>query len=160
MRAGVRRWGVPPPRHRSAGSTPAGLRRDARTMCDDHPTPPPGTGLHQCAVCHADFVVPITVEAVDDVHWHVLLRCGECQTYRDAVITNDVAARYERDLDRGIATIAVAYERLERERMAEDVEVLIAAFRRDLIDAADFARDPDGGRGPRGVRHSPRSQSA
>ena len=110
-------------------------------MCDQPATPAPGTGLHQCAVCHADYVVPVMVEAVDDVRWHVLLRCGECQTYRDAVITNDVAERYERDLERGIAELAVACERAERERMAADIDVLIAALRRDLIDAADFARD-------------------
>jgi hypothetical protein len=102
--------------------------------------PRPGSGLHQCAVCRADFVVPVVVEAVDEARWHILLRCGECQTYRDVVVTNGVAQRYEEDLDRGVAEVAAASRRLDRERMAAEVEVLVVALERDLIDAADFAR--------------------
>jgi hypothetical protein len=101
--------------------------------------PPPGSGLHQCVVCRGDFVVPVLIEAVDKRRWHVLLRCGECQTYRDVVIDHTVAQRYEWDLERGIAEIAVASERLDRARMVTEVETLIVALERDLVDAADFA---------------------
>jgi len=109
-------------------------------MCEQPRQRAPGSGLHQCAVCRADFVVPVMVEAVDDAHWHIVLRCGECQTYRDVVVTNGVAERYERDWERGVEEIAAAYRRVERERMVADLEVLIGALERDLIDAADFAR--------------------
>jgi len=39
-----------------------------------------------------------------------------------------------------VEEIAAAYRRVERERMVADLEVLIGALERDLIDAADFAR--------------------
>jgi hypothetical protein len=109
-------------------------------VCDEQPQPAPGYGLHICPVCRADFVVPVTVEAVEGARWHLLLRCGECQTYRDVVVTKAVAERYEEDWERGVADVAAEHERLEHERMAADVEVLIVALERDLIDAADFAR--------------------
>jgi hypothetical protein len=73
-------------------------------------TPPPGSGLHQCHLCHADFVVPISWEEVDDLHWHLLLRCAQCETYREVTVGDDVAAAYERDLERGRAEIAAALE--------------------------------------------------
>ena len=49
-------------------------------------TPPPGSGLHQCRLCHDDFVVPVWWEEVDDQHWHMLLRCAQCETYRDVTV--------------------------------------------------------------------------
>jgi hypothetical protein len=103
------------------------------------PSPPPGSGLHQCALCRADCVVPIWWESVDGDRWHLVLRCGECQTLRDVVAVNDVAEALERDIGRGMATIRAALDRIDRERMAEQAAVFVAALRRDLIDAADFA---------------------
>jgi hypothetical protein len=69
----------------------------------------------------------------------MLLRCAQCETYRDVTVGNDVAAAYERDLQRGRAEIAATLERSDRERMLAELPVLIAALERDLIDAADFA---------------------
>ena len=59
-------------------------------------------------LCHDDFVVPVWWEEVDDEHWHMLLRCAQCETYRDVTVGNDVAAAYERDLERGRAEIAAS----------------------------------------------------
>jgi hypothetical protein len=109
-------------------------------MCDEQPQPATGCRLDICSVCRADFVVPVTVEAVEGARWHLLLRCGECQTYRDVVVTKGAAERYEADWERGVADVAAEHERVEHERMATDVEILIVALERDLIDAADFAR--------------------
>ena len=102
-------------------------------------TPPPGSGLHQCRICHDDYVVPVWWEEVDDEHWHMLLRCAQCETYRDVVIGNDVAKAYEQDLERGRAEIGASLKRSDRARMLAELPVLIAALERDLIDAADFA---------------------
>jgi hypothetical protein len=101
-------------------------------------TPRPGSGLHQCRVCHDDFVVPVWWEEADDEHWHMLLRCAQCETYRDVIVADDVAAAYERDLERGRAEIAATVERSDRAKMLAELPVLIAALERDLIDAADF----------------------
>lgn len=74
-------------------------------------TPPPGSGLHQCRVCYDDFVVPVWWEAVDDEQWHMLLRCAQCETYREVEVADDAARVYERDLALGMAEIAAALER-------------------------------------------------
>jgi hypothetical protein len=101
--------------------------------------PPPGSGLHQCPVCHDDSVVPVDAEALDHGRWDLRLRCGQCGAYRDVVVSDDVAKRYNLDLNRGMAEIAAALKREERARMTKEAEVFIAALERDLIDAGDFA---------------------
>lgn len=100
-------------------------------------TPPPG--LHRCCVCHDDSVVPVWWEALDDEQWRMLLRCGQCETYRSVIVANDQAKAYDRDLQRGMDQIAVSLERSDRERMAAELQVFVAALEHDLIDAADFA---------------------
>lgn len=101
-------------------------------------TPPPGSGLHQCRLCHDDYVVPVWWEEADAGSWHLLLRCAQCDTFRDVTVGNDVAAAYERDLERGRREIAASLDRSDRARMLAELPVLIAALERDLIDAADF----------------------
>jgi hypothetical protein len=101
--------------------------------------PPPGSGLHQCALCHDDFVVPVEAEALDHGLWQLRLRCGQCGTYRDIAVTDDVAKQYDLDLNRGMAEIAGALRRQERELMTAEAEVFIAALQHDLIDAGDFS---------------------
>jgi capsular polysaccharide biosynthesis protein len=113
-------------------------RQDAQTVFARR-TPQPGSGLHQCCLCRADCVVPVCWEEADDEHWCILLRCAECDTYREVVVPDDAAKRYERDLERGIAAIAKALERLDRARMASQVDTFVAALEHDLIDAADFS---------------------
>jgi len=104
-----------------------------------HRQPTPGSGLHQCHICHADLVVPVSWDEADDYHWKILLRCAECETYREVVVGNDVAKRYELDLERGAAEIASTLKRLDRLRMLALLDTFVAALERDLIDAADFA---------------------
>jgi hypothetical protein len=101
-------------------------------------TPPPGSGLHQCRLCHDDYVVPVWWEEADDRHWHMLLRCAQCETYLEVTVPDDVAGAYERDLERGRAEIAASLKRSDRARMLAELPVLIAALERDLIDAGDF----------------------
>ena len=105
----------------------------------DKPRPAPGSGLHLCTLCHAECVVPVWWESVEDDHWHMILRCGACETFCDVVVGDDLARAFDRDLERGAREIRVALEKLDRERMTAQVDALIVALHRDLIDAADFA---------------------
>jgi hypothetical protein len=102
-------------------------------------TPASGSGLHQCRICHDDYVAPVWWEELGDERWHMLLRCGQCDTYRDVVVSADVAKAYERALQRDAAEIAASLERIERERMIAELQVFAAALEHDLIDATDFA---------------------
>jgi hypothetical protein len=92
-----------------------------------------------CPSCRAPFLCPMDWGAVDDAHWWVLSRCGECGAWSETQITNPQAARLDLELNRQQALIWRAAERLEAERMAVEAETFIAALQRDLIDAADFA---------------------
>ena len=105
-------------------------------------TPPPGSGLHQCAYCHDDYVIPVWIEDLDEEGWRLLLRCGQCETYRAIVVSDDIAHAYERDLERGVAQIRAAVKALDAERMTVQVAAFIVALERDLIDAEDFAARP------------------
>jgi hypothetical protein len=100
--------------------------------------PPPESGLHQCQLCHGDFVVPVEVEALDDDRWDLRLRCGECETYRHVVVSDGVAKRYDLDLNRGMDEIADALRLQDHERMTAEARVFIAALEHDLIDGGDF----------------------
>jgi hypothetical protein len=83
--------------------------------------------------------VPVQAEALDHGRWDLRLRCGQCGTYRDVVVSDDVAKRYAVDLQRGMEEIAAALERHDHERMTAEAQVFIAALQHDIIDAGDFA---------------------
>jgi hypothetical protein len=91
-----------------------------------------------CALCRSDFVTPVDWSEHGETHWWIRLRCGECGETREVVVPQDVAHRYDRELDRTSEPIASTLSRMERERMAADVDAFATALRLDLIDAADF----------------------
>lgn len=97
--------------------------------------------LERCGVCGRDFVNPVEWAPDGPEHWWLLLRCGECETWRDITVTNEVARRYDAELDRRGRVLAALLERLDRERMIVEAEALTIALRRGLIDAADFATE-------------------
>jgi hypothetical protein len=68
--------------------------------------PPPGSGLHQCPRCHADFVVPVWWEELGDGRLRLLLRCGACQIRHDVVVPGDLADRFEHDYVRQLEAMA------------------------------------------------------
>jgi hypothetical protein len=96
-------------------------------------------GLETCPLCGRDFVNPVAWEPADDRHWWMLLRCGECDAWQEVTVPDSVAQRFDAELDRRADVLARTLARLDRQRMAADVETMIAALRRGLIDAADFA---------------------
>jgi hypothetical protein len=113
--------------------------RERWAMSASRSQPPPGSGLQLCSLCHDDYVVPIWWEPVAEQQWHMLLRCAQCETYRDVVVTDDIAQRYEKDLARGMAEIATSLRQVDHDRMVAEADVFIAALDHDLIDAGDFA---------------------
>jgi hypothetical protein len=100
----------------------------------------PEKHLESCAMCAEDFVNPVDWEPVGDTHWWMLLRCGACDTWREVTVSNEVAARFDLELDRRMDIVARALERLDRSRMVSEVETMIQALRHGLVEPADFAR--------------------
>ena len=97
------------------------------------------TALESCAFCGKDFVNPVDWEPVTPEAWWMLLRCGECHTFREVTVTNAVAERFDLELDRRADVLHRALHKLDTERMRAQAEAMIGALRRGLIDAADFA---------------------
>jgi hypothetical protein len=95
--------------------------------------------LQHCAQCGTDYVNPVDWEPVTPEAWWMQLRCGNCHTFREVTVTNTVAERFDRELDRRADILARALHKLDTERMAQQVETMIGALRHGLIDAADFA---------------------
>jgi hypothetical protein len=56
--------------------------------------------LHHCAACGKDFVNPVDWEPVTPETWWMRLRCGECHVWREVTVTNQVAERFDLELDR------------------------------------------------------------
>jgi hypothetical protein len=104
------------------------------------PRPRRITGLHECPVCHSDRVAPTAIAEADDKHWHVRLRCGECEHTRELRITNAQAAAYDEALDRHTAAMRRELAALEQARMATEIDAFVRALALDLIEASDFAR--------------------
>src|SRR4029450_886244 len=68
----------------------------------------PEKHLEACAMCATDFVNPVDWEPVGDTHWWMLLRCGACDTWREVTVTNEIAARFDLELDRRLDVVARA----------------------------------------------------
>jgi hypothetical protein len=103
-------------------------------------SPDPETRLELCPMCARDFVNPVEWEPVDSRSWWMLLRCGECETWREVTVPNAVAERFDIELDRRADLVTRAVHALDLERMAAQAEAFAVALRRGLLDAADFAR--------------------
>jgi DNA-directed RNA polymerase subunit RPC12/RpoP len=94
--------------------------------------------LHVCVRCRRDFCWPVDWESVDESHWRIAVRCGECGHEREVVAPDGQAAVFDLALDRHEDAIARAADRLSLERMQLEVEAFAAALAADLIDADYF----------------------
>ena len=68
------------------------------------------------------------------------MRCGACGRWLESFVDNHTAAALDIEMDRSQAQIAAQADALSHERMAAEAEVFVAALRRGLVDASDFAR--------------------
>jgi transcription elongation factor Elf1 len=98
--------------------------------------------LVRCPGCGHDAVHPVWWEAVGEEHWWIALRCGECGARREELVTNAVASRFDRDLDRARDEIVDEAERLGLEILSTQADALAVALERDLIGVDDFAPGP------------------
>ena len=83
---------------------------------------------------------PIEWASVGDAHWSIRLRCGACETWRDVVVPDEDAQQLDRALAAHGAIIARTVARLDRERMAIELDTFVAALECDVIDPSWFVR--------------------
>ena len=98
-----------------------------------------GPKLTTCA-CGSGAVSALHRGGVDATLAHIRIRCGECARSRELAVTVWSLDLYQRDIRREVEQMAAELARLERARMAVDVESFITALRHDLLAPADFSR--------------------
>ena len=94
--------------------------------------------LPDCPRCGGSWLCPVEGAAEDTDHWHVAFRCGGCEARSAIVLDNRQAAALDVELDRQLASIRDAAERLDAERMAAEAHAFGAALHAGFIVAADF----------------------
>jgi hypothetical protein len=100
----------------------------------------PISALSTCVVCGARRVSPVDWDQRGPSWWWVRVRCGECGAFRQVVIDDAEAARFDMDLERAADELAEALEAFERECMLAEGRCWTKALQLDLVDAGDFAR--------------------
>ena len=93
-----------------------------------------------CQSCGSRYVVPTDSAEHDEASWWMRLRCGECGSVREAVVSDAAAQRYDQRLAQGMDEIARALHRQELEQMERDAETFATALELDLLDPGDFVR--------------------
>jgi transcription elongation factor Elf1 len=91
-----------------------------------------------CPVCGSRLVYPVDWERSGDAAWTLLLRCPECETRREVTLGRASVEHFNRELYQGAQTMAREAERLSRRNFEDEVERILVALERDLIQPMDF----------------------
>ena len=106
------------------------------------PAPPePRVGdreLHVCPSCSSSLVYPVQWEEADESHWHITLRCPNCEWSEDAVFGQALCDSFDDELERGTDALTRDYKRLMTANLAEEIDRFAAALGSDAILPEDF----------------------
>ncbi|MEZ5073217.1 MAG: hypothetical protein R2691_00050 [Solirubrobacterales bacterium] len=97
-----------------------------------------GGELHVCPECGSGLVHPIDWTPLDADHWHVALRCPECEWRTEGTYEQRVLNRFDRVLDAGTDALLADLRRLERMNMEEELRRFSAVLSEDLVLPEDF----------------------
>jgi hypothetical protein len=109
-----------------------GARRRARRDSGDT------VQLHICQECESQLVYPTDWAPAAARHWHVELRCPDCEWRGEGIYTQQVVDRFDLALDDGTEAILDDLTRLARANMEEEIERFTDALVRDLVLPEDF----------------------
>ena len=93
---------------------------------------------HTCPVCGSRLVYPVDWERSGDAAWTLQLRCPDCETRRAVTLGRASVERFNRELYQGAQAMAREAERLSRRNFEDEVERIVTALERDLIQPMDF----------------------
>lgn len=96
------------------------------------------TELHVCPECGSGLVHPIDWTPLDADHWHVALRCPECEWRTEGTYAQGALNRFDRILDAGTDALLADLRRLERMNMEEELRRFSAVLSEDLVLPEDF----------------------
>ena len=98
----------------------------------------PDQDLHVCLGCGSSLVHPVEWEEAGADKWTVLLRCPDCDVYREGVFSQATVEAFDEELDRGADALATTYKRLMRANLADEIDRFAAALDAGAILPEDF----------------------
>ena len=98
----------------------------------------PSRDLHVCHSCESKLVYPTHWEEAGPRHWHVALRCPNCEWTADGVYCQDTVEAFDEELDRGTDALTSDLRRLMRANMAEEIDRFVSALEADAVLPMDF----------------------
>src|SRR5262249_15886916 len=103
-------------------------------------TPPTssGEGMHACPKCDSLLVQPVNWFEQGDGHWHVELRCPECEWWGRASYPQLEVDRFDEELDRGGQELLEDLRALTRSNMEDEAERFAVALATDSVLPEDF----------------------
>jgi uncharacterized protein with PIN domain len=94
--------------------------------------------LHVCPSCNSELVYPTDWAPASNRHWHVALRCPECEWNGGGSYSQDVVDRLDEALERGTESVLEDLNVLVRANMEDQIERFVSALRADPILPEDF----------------------
>lgn len=91
-----------------------------------------------CPNCGHDRVQPTGWSEVGTSHWHVNLRCPDCEERREAIFGQDELDEFDVALDEGTRSVAADLDLLARANMADDIDRFVKALDGGHIVPEDF----------------------
>jgi hypothetical protein len=79
--------------------------------------------------CNSDKVYPVEWEECDPTHWEMLCRCPDCTSQKTFIHPDEIADRFNEELNRSNDTIAEDIIRLQSVKLAEIVDLVAAGTR-------------------------------
>ena|SRR5947209_8895426 len=99
---------------------------------------PADRDLHVCPTCSSDLVYPVQWEEADEAHWHIVLRCPNCEWDETGVYPQGSCDRFDDELERGTDALTRDYKRLVTANLAEEIDRFAHALEVDGILPEDF----------------------
>lgn len=90
--------------------------------------PGPGEGMHVCGACSGTLVYPVRWECAGPRQWAVLLRCPECEHWRQGVFSNLDCDAFDDHLDAGTRALVRWHKKVVRLVMGQEIERFVAAL--------------------------------
>ena len=94
--------------------------------------------LHVCPSCSSELVYPTDWAPASNRHWHVALRCPECEWNGGGSYSQDVVDRLDEALEHGTESVLEDLNVLVRANMEDQIERFVSALRADQILPEDF----------------------
>jgi hypothetical protein len=133
-----RRHDAPAPASPASRTQTADVPKAAPAPCRVPPPPREDPDAHTCPVCGSRLVYPVDWERSGDAAWTLQLRCPECETWREVTLGRASVEHINRELYHSAQALAHEAARMTRRNFEDEIERIVVALERDLIQPMDF----------------------